>query len=148
MNAGNSSTPIARQLVGDRAEKTFRIAALHARQQQQRFPIRPQIEEILRRDLAGHHRVASLSRLAKELEQPSQLTDAQPFDLVDGSANSGRVSPVNAAATIIFHARLARRLREQQRISAVPGDDSECFRRSHKFGERRRRNFVSAGAGV
>ena len=42
------------EFIGDGGENCFGIPLLQSREQQQRFPIRPQIEKILRRDLAGH----------------------------------------------------------------------------------------------
>ena len=55
---------------------------LQAGEQEKRFPVRPQIEEILRRDLPGHHRVLTPA-LAEEIKHAPELTDAHPFDRID-----------------------------------------------------------------
>jgi hypothetical protein len=57
------------------------LRSLEPREEEHRFEIWPQIEKVGRRDLAGHDRVPNV-RVAKEIQQFAELSDAQPFDLV------------------------------------------------------------------
>ena len=69
------------QLVADRAEDRFGIALLEAREQEHRFEVGTQTEEVAGCDLTGHDRPPHV-RLLEKTQQFSELADAQPFDLV------------------------------------------------------------------
>lgn len=121
----------AGEFTRDGAEKRFGIAALHSRQHEQGFPIRSQIEKVLRCDLTCHHGVTHL-RFAKIFEETSELTDAKPLDLIDRFAQFRTRFVREGSGDKPFHARLARGLRQLERIRTVPGDNSESVRRGHK----------------
>ena len=69
-------------LVGDRAENRLRIALAELGEQHERLQVRAQVEEILRMNLAGHHRVRRPG-VFEEAEQLPELADAHPFDVID-----------------------------------------------------------------
>ena len=70
-----------RQLVTDRGEDGFGVAAFQSREEQERFPVRSQVKEVLRRDLPRHDGLGD-SRVAKAGDQFSQLANAHPMDFI------------------------------------------------------------------
>ena len=67
--------------------------------------------------------------LPKKIEQPAQLSDAQPFDKIDMLAD-GRIGLVGESRREDeLDAGSARRVRHAPRVNAVARDDPENFRR-------------------
>ena len=114
----------ARQLVTDGGEDGFRVAPFQSREQKQRFPIRPQVEEILRRDLPGHDCVSD-SGVPETRDQLAQLADSHPVDFIHfaGQAIVGFIGERGGHDS--FHSGAAGSISEQARINSVAGDDSE-----------------------
>ncbi len=86
--------------------------------------------------------------LAEKLQEPSELAHAQPFDFVHRVVQLRTRFAGEGSRDQFLHTGAPGRLREEKRISVIPGDDSERVRRLHSDdGTRRGRDFVSdAGA--
>src|SRR5260370_35560520 len=98
----------------DCREDRFRVALFEFAQQHQRFPIRTEIEKVLRRDLSGHDCVMDFV-LIKELQEPIELSDAHPLDQVDALRDSwiGLVS--KRGRNDFFYTSFSRRISKQSR---------------------------------
>ena len=112
------------ELVGDRGEDGFGVTLFQFREDDERFHIRPQIEKIFRRNLAGHDRAMNFV-FPKKFQQATQLTDAEPLDNIDMFVDR-RIGFVSKCRRDDFpHACFARSGGEDFRINAVARDDSE-----------------------
>ena len=99
--AGSSSTPISASWSADRAEDRFGIALLEAREQEHRFEVGTQTEEVAGRDLTGHDRFLHV-RLPEKLNSfPSWPTRSHSISSAR-LVMSAEVSSVNAATMIFF----------------------------------------------
>ena len=112
------------ELVGDRGEDRLGVAPFEFGEHDECFHIRPQIEKILRRNLAGHDRAMNFV-LAKKFEQSPQLSDPQPLNKI-GMLRNRRIGFVGEGRSDnFFNAGLARSGGENSWINAVARDDSE-----------------------
>ena len=129
--AGNRVIPGARQFVADRSEDRLRVAPFQSREEQERFPIRAQVEEIFRRDLTGHDGVCD----ARGVETRNQ------FALTGRRASNGLVDRCRQAivglvgegrGNDLFYPASAGGIGKKTWINAVTGDDAQCFRNFHE----------------
>ena len=113
-----------RHLRGDRAEDRLGVALLQPCEEEERFEIRAQVEEVARVDLARHHRAPDTGFFEKPEHLP-ELADPHPLDPVH-ELRQGRIGlPGESGGHDPRDARSPRRARHSQRVGAIAGDDCE-----------------------
>ncbi|MEY2563328.1 MAG: hypothetical protein QOH88_1521 [Verrucomicrobiota bacterium] len=121
---GQKRDPRAREFIADRGENGFRVAPLQFREEQQRLPVRSQIEKVLRGDLTRHDSLRHF-RVPEACDHFSQLAHTHPVDLIHfrgealvGFAGKGRGhDSLNPGATGSIGEKLG--------VNAVAGNDPE-----------------------
>src|ERR1700736_851089 len=116
------------ELVRDCGENRFGVALFKFGEDNQRFHIRPQVEKILRRNLAGHDRPMNFV-FPKKLQQSAQLSDAQPLNNIDMLRNRGIGFVSERGSDDFLYSCFARSGTENSWINAVARNDSENLRR-------------------
>ena len=120
-------------MIGDCSEERLGIAFLELGQHEQCGEVGAEVEEVFRRDLAGHDGLCrtGLFGVGREF---AELSDPQPTQVVHqaGQCRIGLVLERGGAKA--FHPLAAGSLGELERIVSVPGDDEKRIGRAQRAG--------------
>src|SRR5260370_12066105 len=107
----------------DWREDPFRAALFEFGQQHQRFPIRTQVEKVLRRDLSGHDCVMNVLH-TKKFEEAIKLSDAHPFKHIDMLLQRWIGLTSECGSDYFFSTTFSRSIREHSRLIAFSANAS------------------------